>query len=397
MTDQVIVADVLVNLIGAAGLATGAYSLCRTDPHGGLTRRVRYALAAGALLFALRSAAWLTGSALLERAVAAVASTIPLLALVVVEGVLRRHAPTWLKAAVAGSCATLAVVHLAGVLPYRVSAIVLMVQVVGGLLAAGALLVGRDASSLTAAENRAARRIAATTLALTCLVVTDFRSLVPDVPLRLGALGAIVLLYVSLSPDGQSTPGRHRAAALTLWALIALSLATGYVATQPVADAGSFVRVFGVALSALVLASLVSEYLAVRARRGRDVSRILSAGTSDEFQAALREHPLFPDARILKGDAVADVDDAYLRGLLGRKPVARRSEAPWGFQATDPGVERARSILDAHDASHMAMLSSQPLRLLVLCVPSTSYGPHVESEIEILAGIGRLTFSGDRA
>lgn len=394
--DQILVADVLVNLLGAAGLATGAYSMKRSDPHGGLTRRVGFALRFGAALFLMRSLSWATGSDLLDRLVAAMASMVPLLAVTLAEGVLRRHAPRWLKVAAATSAIVFPVLHLSGMLPDAIASILLMVEVVAGLAAASQLLLTRDQASLTASENGTAKRIALTTAIMTCLAVTDFRSILPDIPLRLGALGALVLLYASLSPDGLSSPGRMRSLTLSLWSVIALALATGFVAVEATPDLGSLIRVFGVALSAMILASLVSEYLAVAHRRNQGESRIILAGDPQEFEEALRAHPTLSGAKILEGEAVRDVADPVFLSLMTRKPLLRLSAAPWGLESTDPGVERANSILAAHEGSHLALLSKDPLRVLVLCVPSVSYGPAVEGDIEVLAKIGRMIHSGGR-
>jgi hypothetical protein len=391
---QELVADVLVNLFGAAGLLIGAVALRRGDPRGPLTLRIVLALHVAALLFLVRSIAWIGGSIVLDRAVAAIASLVPLCALLVTEGMLRRHAPRWLKAALAFGSLALAALHLSGLVDGAHGGFVLMVQVVGSLCALAVLMLRRDRASLTAVENRGVERLIVVTAVLAALAATDFRTLFPHVPVRFGALGALVLLYVSLSPEGLSAPGRVRALTLALWAAIGIVLAFGFVAVQGDFDWLRIVRVAAVALAALILAALLSEHVAGIVERSRPVPALLLARDAEDFERGLRAHALFADAKILDGQALADVDDEAFAGLLARQPVLRRSRAPWGLPATDPGVERARSLMTAYGASHLALLSHSPLRVLALSLPSIAADPRTESEIELARRIGQAVYAG---
>ncbi|MGC2778319.1 MAG: hypothetical protein WA418_22065, partial [Bradyrhizobium sp.] len=93
-----IVADSIVNLCGATGLAVAAAMLYRRDPRGPLTARLVVLLALVASLFLLRGIAWWTDNATLDRISLIPAALIPLGALIVTEGLLRRHAQRRLKA-----------------------------------------------------------------------------------------------------------------------------------------------------------------------------------------------------------------------------------------------------------------------------------------------------------
>jgi hypothetical protein len=75
-------------------------ALYRRDSKSPLTTRLLLALGVVALLFLVRGAAWWTGSAWLDRMSMIPAALIPLGALIVTEGILRRHAPRAVKIAV---------------------------------------------------------------------------------------------------------------------------------------------------------------------------------------------------------------------------------------------------------------------------------------------------------
>lgn len=99
-----VIADSVVNLCAAIGLAVAMIALHRRDPRGPLTRRLLFVLALAAVLFVSRGIAWWSGNDQLDRLSMLPAATVPLGALIVTEGMLRRHAPRALKiAAVTGA------------------------------------------------------------------------------------------------------------------------------------------------------------------------------------------------------------------------------------------------------------------------------------------------------
>jgi hypothetical protein len=88
-----IIADSIVNLCGAIGLSVAMVTLYRRDPRSPPTRRLLVALGVTAVLFFVRGVAWWAGSAWLDRLSLLPAALVPLGALIVTEGILRRHAP----------------------------------------------------------------------------------------------------------------------------------------------------------------------------------------------------------------------------------------------------------------------------------------------------------------
>ena len=102
--DAGVIADSIVNLCGAIGLGVAMVALYRRDPSSPLTRRLLVVLGVVAVLFFTRGMAWWTGSVWLDRLSLIPAALIPLGALIVTEGILRRHAPRAAKiAAVTGA------------------------------------------------------------------------------------------------------------------------------------------------------------------------------------------------------------------------------------------------------------------------------------------------------
>src|SRR4051794_11820153 len=169
-----VIADSIVNLCGALGLCVAMFALHRRDSRGPLTRRLLLLLGVVAVLFFTRGVAWWTGSLLLDRLSLIPAAMVPLGALIVTEGILRRHAPRAAKiAALAGAI----LIGLSGAFgldsyskPYTI--LLALFQLAGFAFCAW-LLATRDRNSLLASENRSINRLAAGALIVIPFIATD--------------------------------------------------------------------------------------------------------------------------------------------------------------------------------------------------------------------------------
>ena len=103
------IADSIVNLCAAIGLAVAMLALHRRDPGGPVTRRLLFLLGVVAALFLIRGFGWWHESAWLDRLSLIPAAAVPLGALIVTEGILRRHAPRHLA-----PCRVLIHIHTMG-------------------------------------------------------------------------------------------------------------------------------------------------------------------------------------------------------------------------------------------------------------------------------------------
>jgi len=388
-----LMADPLVNLMASAGIAIVARADRRIDPKGAVTKRIVFALSLVSALFCVRAIGWMTDSLLIGRLASALAGATPLAGLFVVEGLLRRHAPRPVKIILTGGCVLVAVLAIFYSTPDLDSGAIMLVVVFGGYVTLAWLLLTRDASSLTAPENRAIRRLLGAVAFLLPLILTDFRSVFPAIPVRLGALGVLIVLYVSFGAGGLTTPGRTRFYCLIGFLLIAATLALGFGAAQGEVDESLLLTIGAVGFSSLVLAGLLSEEIGARSERARPPSSILGARDAAAFEAALKTDPLLQDARILTGATLADVDGPQLGALLARHGVLRRKDAPWDLSASDGGVERALSLMLTYDATHILRLGRTPLRLAAFTLPPIANDPRAEAEIVLAQRLGETLYA----
>ena len=388
------VADALVNVFGAGGAIVVAREMARSDPKGPVSRRIVFALWFVAVFFVTRTWSWFTDGVFADALADALASATPLVSLIVAEGLLRRHAPRWLKLTLLAGPVAVFGAKLLPFLPELVPVVLLLATVLGGYAAIAGMLWQRDVGSLTGAENTSIRRVLLALVFLAPLIVTDFRSIWPDIPVRLGALGALILLYVGLGVGTFHASLRGRILNIVMFAAIAAFFAGGYVATGH-ADGGidQLTRAATVGVAGLLFAGLFSESQGARLERGRPPVPLADANSPEDFLRRLSKHSLLSGAQMLPSAAIDQVDHPAFRSLLCTQQTLRRAAAPWTRVATDDGVERALSLMTAYDATHLALITEAPLRIIALSLPATAADARAESEIDVVRLVGERVYA----
>jgi hypothetical protein len=391
-----VIADSIVNWCGAIGLAVAMMTFYRRDPKSPLTRRLLLALGVIALLFLMRGAAWWTGSAMLDRLSVVPAALIPLGALIVTEGILRRHAPRAVKMAALFGGILLGLGGALGVerfaTPYAVA---LSLFQLAGFATCAWLLAVRERVTLMASENRSIGRLAIGALVVIPFILTDFRTLFPDIPVRLGALGALLTVTVILIAGGGAETRRHGLSmmALRLFSSALLGVAAAFMA--PDVDAAQIVRFAAVAIAGVLTIGLMTDALGAffESQEPGVLNSVAAspAATREQLIAELAHHPIFESARRYRESELAAYDPPRLRDLFATRRVLRRSEAPWGLVPSDPAVERAVSLMTANSATHVIVLSHDPVDLIVLAVPVTSADPATETALALVRRLLALT------
>lgn len=383
-----LIADSIVNLCGAIGLGVAMFALHRRGPRSALTWRLNLMLGVVAVLFLMRGIAWWTGAGWLDRLTSIPAALIPLGALVVTEGILRRHAPRPFKIPVVAGAALLGLVGCLDWGYTAVYSVALSLFQLAGFAACAWLLAKRDQGALLTSENRSIARLAAGAVIVIPFIVTDFPVLTPDIPVRLGALGALLVVTAVLIVGGGSETRRQGVALTALRLSSAALLGAAAACIAPGVDAEQIMRFCAVAIAGVLTIGLMTDTL--RALFESQVPGVLnsvaasSARTRDELIAELARHPLFDSARRYREGDLVDYDPVLLRDFLSTRRVLRRAEAPWHVAATDPAAERMMSLMRANHATHIIILSHDPVDLLVLAVPVISADPATETALALV-------------
>ena len=274
---------------------------------------------------------------------------------------LRRHAPRAVKIAALAGAVVLGIGGIIGLerfaTPY---ALRWRCSSWPALPTCAVLLAARDRAALMASENRSIARLAVGALVVMPFLLTDFRVLFPDIPVRLGALGALLTVTVMLIAGGGAETRRHGLAmmALRLISSALLGMAAAFIA--PDVDAAQIVRFCAVAVAGVLTIGLMTD--ALRALFESQEPGVLNsvaaspAATREQLMAELSHHPIFESARRFREAELAAYDPPLLRDFLAARRVLRRPDAPWGLIATDPAVERMVSLMTAHSATHVIVL-----------------------------------------
>jgi hypothetical protein len=391
-----VIADSIVNLCGAIGLCVAMAALYRRDPKSPLTSRLLFMLGVAAVLFFLRGVAWWSDSAWLDRLSLIPAALVPLGALIVTEGMLRRHAPRVVKMSAVFGAILLGLGGAFGLgdfaTPYFLA---LALFQLAGFAACAWLLASRDQATLLASENRSIRRLAAGALLVIPFVITDFRILAPDMPVRLGALGALLVVTAVLIARG-SNETRRQGILLTILRLASSALLGAAAAcVSGEVDLAQIMRFCAIAIAGVLTIGLMTDTL--RAFFESQVPGVLNsiaasaATTRDQLITELARHPIFESARRFRESDLAPYDPPLLRDFLGARQVLRRPQAPWGLTPTDPAVERMVSLMAANSATHVLILSHDPVDLIVLAVPVIAADPATETALALLRRLLALT------
>lgn len=385
--------DIAVNFCAVFSIGVALAAMAVRRRWSPVEIRLAAVLVLVALLYGLRGLFWIEGDEGLNGVTLAPAALLPLAMLCLVEGLLRRHAPFALKIAV--SLATLAMLvglafgaHAAG------STFDLTLAAFQGLtlLVLAWLVVTRDRSSLGRLENRTIDIFTVMALLLLPALVSDFRALVPDVPVRMSALGICALLFVMLRL-GRSSASIGRCLGELAGALVA-AVALGLVAATvaEVEDGATRLRLIIVLCAAILgaMAAVVAYILHVQSRRASFIGRLLEAETreQDAFLAAVAEHPAISDLQILGPAELASYSGSALAAAFRNGQVVALDQVSRAT-ATD-SMEQVRDLLLSRNKSHALLINEQPLRLALIDLPSMISGSGQILELRLLQRLAQL-------
>ncbi len=375
-------AQTLIDGLAAVALSAAVFVVARPGFASALRPRLAFAFGGLCLFFGARAAWAALDSHALGLLSLTVGCTLPVAALLLTEGLLRRHAPTWLKAliCVAALAVALAILLTDGRAP--ASTWVLGLYILSSLTAVTALLLFRDRASLSRQENAGVEALIVFGAILTLLSLTDF---LPGAPLGMSGVGAAIVAY-ALSAN----PSSSREARLALSNLVVICALTA-AGTVPFAialgmtDLADHVRLGAVVLAALLA---VNAVLDARRRIGRSTRgfalALANADTTslDAFLASLAGQPLLAGLRLTEGLSLADYDQPALGAAMAPRAVwtpaaLRDAQTPIAPRARD----ELSDLMVRTEATHALLISQEPLRIALLTLPGA--GPTDEADADL--------------
>ena len=386
--------DVALSLAAVAGLAVLQRAIVARGADDPLNRRFLFGLRVSMLLFAGRAVVALTGLQGLRGLVLLAAALIPICVLILTEGLLRRHAPAWVKAVIGGGTAlfTLAALAPAALVdPVRTTG--LMLFQLGGLLVSGGLIVMRDRATLSAAENRAVERLGLSLILLIPLVAADYLMVRVGLPVQLSALAVLTLSWLAISL-GRTEAGHGGTLASFLAIVLAAGVAAALIGIVVGLDRSGAILMLAIILAATLLAAIVNDARALRSEeQSLSLLRHMADNTGADAVAFLRglaAHPLVEGAVLIDAAVLADLDGAVLARVFAAHPVLRRSDAATGSTEGD----HIAHLFDRFAATHVLLAAEAPLQLMALAMPALSASPRAELELRVVQRMAWLMARG---
>jgi hypothetical protein len=380
-----LIIDSLVDAIGLAGALALIAALRRRDSDAAMRWRWTLALGLVSAMYLCRGVYWLSGVRGFDTATAIAAAGIPLAVLLVVEGLIRRHAPLAAKLIVlAGTVAVVVLIASHGFGRGTVTTAVGMHVGLGLTIGMAVALAGMR--GLDAAERRLIAALTACLLILIPAALTDFRDFLPGTPARLSPLAVLFFGWVGLTIGNWRIPQRLG------WVMLlgAVSALVGFGLAQAGAGA-SAVQISVVVLSALMLVTICAEAIA-RVDGGLALRRALIAAPPGDREAlllALTSSPTVGNGALL---SAADLDDpAAVEKLAAEYPVLRLRDAPWGLARDDIAAEGTAALFETHNATHLLTIQHVPLVLLAVNQPALASGEAAEADLALAQRLLALT------
>ncbi|HEV7693678.1 MAG TPA: hypothetical protein VGO52_22780 [Hyphomonadaceae bacterium] len=374
----------LLALLGAGAYVFGQIGWRRPTP---VSIRLTALLLLLMVLVAMRIAHTTLPFLWMVRIEEAVAAFVPLFALVLAEGMMRRHAPGAVKLALAVGSTAVATGALLRPLEAQAGfATVLGIYLIGALLAVCIVLAARRRTSLSLGENSAISAFFCGVLFALPFGATDFLATMQVIPAGVGSLALLVFLFFASHVTVEGSGGLAAISEFA-WAVIASIVtygALGFVSGWP--D-----EMDGIQLAAIILALLltfrivqyVREHRKARARQTLwQAFARAPVNNLEMFLDMILSAEEFEKAQLLQGPALADYDHDRLRRLFADTPVISAGDVR---QQSASELQQLDVIFDQHEATHAVLVRKTPLALLLVNMPRVGAGVDAEVQLAVLA------------
>ena len=388
MLDPVI-ADSFVSLAAVVGLLTLRSTLKQDGDDAPINSRFLFGINVVCTMMVARVLSWTTGFEIFDVITVIAAGLIPLATLLLCEGLLQRHAPAilkWIAALGAGVFFVLAFFSRQYIDPGRVMGLLAFQGFI--FICAGYLVVTRDKTSLSTAENQSIERIALSLLLIVPFAISDYRTGFFDTPVRMSGVAVLFLCWLAISLRRSNL--HHGEIFRSFFLLLGSAVAAGVsIAWLADIDLRTMVQIIAIITSATIVAVIYNDSRSLQRDEERDsLLRYLARSNledPDSFLRGLLRHEPVTGALVLEEKDLADFDESF-REAFRKEPFKRVSDSG----TTDTSGEQVRWFFEKYDATHALMVSDRPFAVMALNIPAFAASPNVELELQTVQRMAQL-------
>lgn len=383
--ERMVIAEGFTNIIAGAGLWYYLVSILINRTSSTLERRFSLMLGVVGGLFLLRGISYTAGlNESLSPYVFVLSVLFPLVSILFVEALLRRHVPLTLKILSAVSTAVLVPLALAETRTHAFYVALLSYQGIA-LIWLSYLTIKRDKQSLSEAENRVINGVAMACSISIPLLISDYRIIFDWHVMRLGALGGLIFCLSMIKFSEKSTK-REVSRELFHIALMDVIGTTLYCLVWN--DFESFGIAFPVFMTMHVLILIFKELGQLRETRMQEwIFPVVEAIEKNQVHSVSDLHQLLTlqlgktSLTFLSEDAMADYDVKLIKEfLIAHKNLTlshlRKENSPAAVQLT--------YALDSMQMNQVHVINIDPLLMIFTNTPAYKGAAAYEKEIQIL-------------
>ncbi len=401
-------AEVLLNWIAAASIVAYLIFVVSRPTQSSMEKRLVVVLALAAVFLTARGFRWLTDHPTAVVIANTSLSVFPLLLVIFVEHLLRRHSPLFLKTSVAVATVIFCYISLFGVFT-RTATIALLVFILFVFLTIALIIFGRDKSASSEPENHLIDTIGVATMMSLPLAVTDFRTIIEMPIMRVGSIAALLFIYAftrQSSTKWETGAYIKGLLVICLYGLVlglvfaSLSIDSDTVRNQPYAFSLALIQPYvalgiGLAFLLRVLDRLVTMRRESRSRYFQNWLATTDTSSIDAFVESVLQYAPLKDSILVSEKIFANYDFDSLRPLFNREgsllsidelKCIRRNEQD---EQQHFAAEQLIDLLSRNQCNQFCLLDHRLPTALLVNIPLVAGAMNRKAELVMINKIAR--------
>lgn len=367
MTSSYFLPDTAVALAALAGLLIVIRRLRSARRADALTHYFRASLTVVAWFLAARTLYWITQAEAFLHVALFIAPIISVMALLLSEALIRRHAPVLIKGFIAFGAVVLAFSSLSHRFIYTdsYSYILLSFQLLSFVLI-GWLVVLRDRKTLSGAENNMIDRVSLSLLFILPFLISDYRFASLEIPVRMSGIAILATCWLALNLNRPSQSRTSQLAILGLVMVVSL-IGAGVLCWHLNSSATQSVQIWAVIFALILLVQIARDDLLLSHELKREALQIdpgsEAEGSLEKYLVHLAQKGALDDVLIISQASLEEFDKTALNEIFVQNSELTIGDLPAKHENDDLAQSQLRALFSSNAADQVYLVAREPLML----------------------------------